>query len=236
MPEPQVKPDGKVIARVGDIQLTDRDLARYKKFREISEGVLSDSQALGALCERALLNLAAADHQLAISPGTVDQLVLRQKIVAGASSYGLRAKGLAAVQPAVGSSSPGASGGNTEARGNGTGAPVSAQEAGEQLFASTGLSRGELETEVKSDATAQLARQVLVYNKILISKRQMKVAYEAARRSPEQYSLNTRIRRRADKATVERLRRQLILEKGAEPLRALIAESKQKWKFDCGTN
>jgi hypothetical protein len=206
-PPPKPQLEGKVIGRVGNIELTDLDLARYQKFKEATVGIVSGPEALNELCERTVLNLAAADHQLSLSPAELELFVRRRVPLTQ----------------------------RPDARGT---IRASSLEAGEQVFASRGLSPADVEAEVKADSLAQLAKQVLVYDKVPIGNSQLRAAYASRWRSRSQGAPNAGpvpSKRRPDKATVERFRQQLRRERGAGLLRALLDETKRKWKTDCGT-
>lgn len=219
-----------MIARVGELELTNFELARYQKFREVSAGAMRGPQAQSELCERALLDLLAAEHHLELTPVQVEHELLRRKMIIGATSPALRAQ--AAPSDTSAANPTMAQTGVPPGRGA---VPASVLDNGEQLLSSTGLSPAEIEAEVKADALAQLAKQALIYDRIPISNKQLKAAYQAERRS-QVYGASPRLKRRPERQTLDRLRQRLRLEKGAEPLRALLEATKQKWKFDCSIN
>jgi hypothetical protein len=207
----KAQPERKVIARVGDIELTNLDLARYQRLRGISLGMIADRRALGELCDRALLNLAAAEHHIALTQPELEHELLRRKAIIGATSSGLRAPE--------------------------TGAPASLIDQGEQVLAASGLPLVDFQSEVQAEAIADRAKQVLVYDQIQISNWELGTVNAAEQKSTarmpwDRHSRRLAARRGLDHVSAERLRERMRHERGAEPLRALLKELTERWKVE----
>jgi hypothetical protein len=76
----------KVLATVGDVAVTTADLARFRRIRELTLGVVDDRRLLDDLCDRVLLELAA--REAGLEPGQVDveQAALRKRLLIEATT------------------------------------------------------------------------------------------------------------------------------------------------------
>jgi hypothetical protein len=84
-PAPRPTPRApKVVAHVGEVAITDQDVARHQGLQSLYLGVMSDRQALDDLIDRALLAQAASENDLKVEPAELQHEILRKKLVVGA--------------------------------------------------------------------------------------------------------------------------------------------------------
>jgi len=154
-----MQPAARVIARVGGRALTDVDLARYQKVRELVVGVGDARHELDGLCERALYDLAAEDEGIVLTPDALAREGLRRRLIIGAvadvTPPGESATAPFLASPAMGARTPWQSGAATaRARGPLATASLALRRAG--------LSDADLALEARADALASAARKRLL--------------------------------------------------------------------------
>jgi len=152
-------PPARVIARVGGRALTDVDLARYQRVRELVVGVGDAHHELDELCERALYDRAAEAEGIVLTPDALARESLRRRLIIGAvadvAPPGESATPPFLATPAMGARTPWQSGAATvRARGPLAMASLALRRAG--------VSDADLELEARADALASAAKKRLL--------------------------------------------------------------------------
>jgi hypothetical protein len=186
---------------VGPVALTDFDLERYQKVRQVTTGVSGDAQALSDLCDRTLLGLEAGERHVEVSEAEMRQELLRRKLIAGAVADTMPAfpptsagKGpsvppspwqRSGVSPGTRPPMTGAPTGyapaapQTWGRYRPNGLPPSPFDRAAQVLAEAGIEENEFAQEVKADVIANKVKQKLVYDKIDVSDKDVLAARRA---------------------------------------------------------
>jgi hypothetical protein len=191
----------RVIARVGPAEITDAGLARHQAISELSFGISLERQSLDDLCDRALLVLAAREHGISVTEAEVEQEKLRRKLIIGAVAQPAAPMAAAAALAAFS---------GTGRRGVASLAHGSPLDHGAELLAARGISEQDLTVELATETLASRVRQRLVYDPVVLSKKELSAGREVQ----------------------QRLRRQ----RGEPELARLLAALRAKWAVELVKN
>jgi hypothetical protein len=191
----------RVIARVGSAEITDADLARHQAISELSFGISLERQSLDDLCDRALLVLAAREHGVSVAEAEIEQEKVHRKLIIGAVAQ--PAAPMTAAASLVAFS-------GTGRRGVASLAHPSPLDRGAELLAARGISEQDLTIELAAETLASRVRQRLVYDPVVLSKKELSAGREVQ----------------------QRLRRQ----RGEPALASLLASLRAKWAVELVKN
>jgi hypothetical protein len=213
-PPPPAVEQPRVIAHVGEREITNLALARFQRLKQLSEGMTGERQALDELCNRALLLEAARELSLDVGRPELDREVFRVEVVIGSIAAAAPASPRAAwTAPPVPSfaalDEPAAPRPPT---------PGSPLDRATELLAQSGIADDDLADEVKANLLAGKAAQQLVYDAIDVPRKEL---LAAAPPSPP-----------PDAGTLEHVRRRLQHARGAPKLAALLADLRARFPVE----
>lgn len=160
-PGAQAPAEPQVLAVVGSREITDVDLARYQRVRELSVGLTGEAEALEALCDRTLLELAATDRGIDLAPAELQEAHLRRKLIIGALAR--RATTSAAPRPPAGLRPP--------MPGGPSGLPPSPMTRADEALAERGITADDFLAEVRAEALADKVKRTLVDDALEVAER-----------------------------------------------------------------
>jgi hypothetical protein len=255
---PKAAPERRLVARVGEVQIFDADVERYTRLTALTVGIGPQRQALRDLCDRTLLVLAARDAGITVDDAIVNSGVLRKLLLVGALAKpdlpglgGMDTPGIPRAPGVPGGPAvpgvpggpgaagipgtpgvPGVPGGPGGPRAPGARAGIGAGDPigrGRMVLADEGITEAELSSDVRDDALAEKVRRARVYDKIVVPDEEVLAFLNRDAKGDAGKADQPKTK---DSPEFAQARERMLRQRGAAPLRELLAELATKWKVE----